>query len=59
MLTMQSAKNGPPEAKLLAAVMDAINVGVIVLDQSECVVCWNPWVEKFPASRSMPHMAND
>jgi len=46
MLTKQSAKDGPPEAKLLAAVMDAINVGVIVLDQNECVVCWNPWVEK-------------
>jgi diguanylate cyclase (GGDEF)-like protein len=33
------------EAKLMAAVMDAINIGVIVLDQNESVVCWNPWVE--------------
>lgn len=32
-------------AKLLVAVMDAINIGLIVLDQDERVVCWNPWVE--------------
>jgi diguanylate cyclase (GGDEF)-like protein len=35
----------PVEARLMAAVMDAINVGVIVLDRNECIVCWNPWVE--------------
>lgn len=33
------------EAKLMEAVMGAINIGVIVLDHDECVVCWNPWVE--------------
>lgn len=33
------------EAKLMEAVMGAINIGVIVLDHNECVVCWNPWVE--------------
>ena len=27
------------------AVLDAVNIGVIVLDRNECVVCWNPWVE--------------
>lgn len=31
--------------KLLVAVMEAINIGLIVLDQDERVVCWNPWVE--------------
>lgn len=34
------------EAKLMEAVMEAVNIGVIVLDQDECVVCWNPWVAK-------------
>jgi diguanylate cyclase (GGDEF)-like protein len=33
------------EAKLMDAVMGAINIGVIVLDHNECVACWNPWVE--------------
>ncbi|MCE5180861.1 MAG: GGDEF domain-containing protein [Betaproteobacteria bacterium] len=33
------------EAKLMLAIMDAINIGLIVLDQEECVVCWNSWVE--------------
>ena len=33
------------KAQLLAPVMQAINIGVIVLDQNECVACWNPWVE--------------
>ncbi len=40
-----SDTSDPVEAKLMAAVMGAINIGVIVLDRNECVVCWNPWVE--------------
>ena len=46
MLTRQSNKADLVEARLMAAVMDAINIGVVVLDQEERIVCWNPWVEK-------------
>lgn len=45
MLKGQSDKAYLVEARLMAAVMDAINIGVIVLDQEERIVCWNPWVE--------------
>lgn len=34
------------KAKLVESVLEAINIGVIVLDQDECVTCWNLWVEK-------------
>lgn len=33
------------ETRLMAAAMEAINIGVVILDQNECVVCWNPWME--------------
>lgn len=46
MLTGQAAKAELVDARLLAAIMDAISLGVIVLDQEERIVCWNPWVEK-------------
>ncbi len=45
MLAVQTAKDDQAEVKLMVAVMDAINIGVIVLDQEERLVCWNPWVE--------------
>lgn len=43
---LTSTKADLIEARLMAAVMDAINIGVIVLDQEERIVCWNPWVEQ-------------
>lgn len=45
MLTVQAEHAGLIEARLMAAIMDAINIGLMVLDQEERVVCWNPWVE--------------
>lgn len=33
------------KALLVESVLEVINIGVIVLDQNECVTCWNLWVE--------------
>lgn len=42
--TLKPAKDFT-KALLVESVLEAINIGVIVLDQNECVSCWNLWVE--------------